>query len=297
MKAKLGIVLILILGACIKDDSISPYEQLIKDIKIIDNYLSTLQLQEGEFIIKDASGVRLLVQEVGTAGIPPNPWNDIVVGYVGKLLSNGAQFDQNSHYGLKLSNTIIDGWKIGIALLPEGSVAKLFIPSGYAYGKRGRENIPGDANLVFDINLKSVELSAQQGEQLNIDKTAISTYLTNNEITNTTEHETGIRYTLIEEGTGDAPSWYDQVKISYTARLLNSETPFLTETVQPSSNFSSRLVNYGQAFIVAMQLLKPGAKGIFYVPSGYAFGPVTYPNVPANSNLVIEVESLEVVQP
>lgn len=296
MKGKLSMLAIVLLASCLNDEIISPQKQLLADIAAIDSYIDGLTLQPGEKLIEDASGIRLIISEVGTAGLPPNEWNEITIGYVGKVLSSGFQFDQNQNFATKLSNNLILGWKYGIPLLPEGSVAKLFIPSVYAYGANGGGSIPGNANLVFDINLKSVVLSSQQTERTNSDKATINTYLTTNNIPNTIEHESGIRYKITQEGTGNFPTWYDKVKLSYSARLLNSQTPFLSETVEPTQGFSSRIVNYRLGLQVAMKLLKPGGKGTFYVPSDLAYGAYSYSDVPANSIVVYEVELISVTQ-
>lgn len=295
MKGKLSLLALVMLASCLNDDSISPQKQLEKDIATIDAYLNGVTLQPNEILIKDATGLRLIVSEIGTAGLPPNEWNDLVIGYVGKVLSTNVQFDQNSNFSTKLSSGLILGWALGIPLLPEGSKAKLFIPSGYAYGQGGQGSIPSNANLVFDIDLKSVELTNQQIERNSIDIAAIDTYLTNNNITNTLTHESGIRYIITKEGTGNSPTWYDKIKVNYSARLLNNQTPFVTENLEPSATFSSRLVNYRLGMQIALQLLKSGGgKGTFYVPSDLAYGAYSFSSVPSNSIVVFEVELLEV---
>jgi FKBP-type peptidyl-prolyl cis-trans isomerase len=41
-------------------------------------------------------------------------------------------------------------------LLPEGSTAVLYIPSALAYGKFGTSGIPGNSNLIFEVELVDV---------------------------------------------------------------------------------------------------------------------------------------------
>jgi FKBP-type peptidyl-prolyl cis-trans isomerase len=288
MKGKIALGLILILSSCLSEDFVDPTARLRKDIAAIDSYLAA----KGINAIKDASGIRIVVTELGTAGLPPNEWNDLEVEYVGKLLATETIFGEGTVYQ-KLSN-YITGWQIGLAMLPEGSKATLYIPSFYGYGDRPAGSIPANSNLIFDVYVKNVEATSTQTQRLNDDIESIDTYIAENEIVNTQIHESGIRYIITQEGSGNIATWFNQVKISYKARLLNEDEFFLDVTVQPSESFSSRVVNFPHGVIIALQYLKEGSKGTFYVPSGLAFGPRAYSNAPANSIIVYEIEVLEV---
>ncbi|KAH7118762.1 hypothetical protein B0J11DRAFT_535211 [Dendryphion nanum] len=76
--------------------------------------------------------------------------------YIGKLKSNGKQFDSNKKgkpFSFKLGvGEVIKGWDIGVAGITAGGERRLTIPANLAYGKRGAPpDIPGNADLVFDI--------------------------------------------------------------------------------------------------------------------------------------------------
>lgn len=281
--------LILLFSSCLNEDFVDPNARLRKDIAAIDSYLAS----KGINAIKDASGIRLVITELGTAGLPPNQWNDLEVDYVGKLLSTETVFGEGTVYQ-KLTN-YIPGWQIGLAMLPEGTKATLYIPSFYGYGDKPAGSIPANSNLIFDVYVKNVEPTTTQTQQLNQDIQLIDNYLSENEIVDTQSHESGIRYIITQEGSGNIATWYNQVKISYKARLLNETEFFLSEIVQPSESFSSRVVNFPHGVIIALQYLKEGSKGTFYVPSGLAYGPRSFSNIPANSVIVYEIEVLEVI--
>ncbi|MBL7875479.1 MAG: FKBP-type peptidyl-prolyl cis-trans isomerase [Cyclobacteriaceae bacterium] len=141
----------LILTSCSKDEPLSFQEQLAADGEAIDNYLSanTITAQT------DPSGLRYVITSLGT-GPKPTLSNSIKVKYKGMLLSNGQIFDQaNSAVVFKLS-TLIQGWKIGFQLLPAGSKATLYIPSGLAYGAQATGSIPANSNLIFEVELFEV---------------------------------------------------------------------------------------------------------------------------------------------
>lgn len=297
MKGKWLIGLCFLLASCLESDvGISTYDQWVKDVLAIDAYLSA----NGISVIKDAgSGISIKITELGMAGLPPNSGNNLKINYVGKLLSNGSIFDQGTTY-FKLTQ-FIQGWQIGLSLLPAGSKATLYIPSRYGYGTSGSGSIPANANLVFDVDIESVIATDAQNTQFTSDTTAIKDFLTTNAIT-ATKYDSGIWYSVVQEGTGLTPaSIYSQVKINYTVKQMTvAGTVYFNELlVEPSSIFSSRLVNFPQGVMIGLQLLKEGDKAVFYVPSMLGYGPQGLNNgtisIPANANLIFEIELLEVI--
>lgn len=290
-KSAVWIGLVFLLGSCLKtEEVISPLEQLNLDVATIDNYLA----ENGIIALKDASGIRVEIIQLGDGNLPPNLDNNINVKYTGKLLSNGSIFDSNTTTGItgRLSSYIL-GWQIGLGLLPEGSVAKLYIPSGYAYGTSGAGSIPPNAILVFDLELVSVSPTQTQVDKLASDKQLIDDYLLEKEIS-AIEHESGIRYTITEGAGTVSPTLYDEVEIVYTGKLLSDGSVFYSQTLKPSDEFSSRVINFPHGVIIGLQLMKEGDKMTIYTPSTLAYGTRSISGVPSNSNVIFEIELLEV---
>jgi FKBP-type peptidyl-prolyl cis-trans isomerase len=52
---------------------------------------------------------------------------------------------------------LIDGFKVTLPLINEGTVATFYIPSGLAYGSNATTAIPANSNLIFNITLKSID--------------------------------------------------------------------------------------------------------------------------------------------
>jgi FKBP-type peptidyl-prolyl cis-trans isomerase len=293
--------LCLVLGSCLNDGSITPYQQLQEDIRKIDSYLAANPPDLNDIVIKDAtSGIRLVITEPGTGVIPPTPENIIQVAYTGRLLSTGAQFDTDDSFTFTLTTAdagsdVIAGWKYALAMMTEGTHATVYIPSGQAYGTSGSGSIPGNAILVFDLELKVVNTDNEE-PQLTNDSTHISLYVDENAIENVQVDPSGLHYVIENIGTGNAPGLYDHVKIRYTGKIMNLEETVFADNIEqgPNNLFSSRVVNYIHGLTIGLQKMNEGGKATFYVPSALAYGPSVNGVITANSILIFEVELLEV---
>ena len=87
----------------------------------------------------------------------------VSVRYVGVLFENGKEFDASWKGGKGRTfqfplggGKVIPGWDQGVAGMKEGGRRKLIIPPDQAYGAYGYPpDIPGDAALIFDVDLVS----------------------------------------------------------------------------------------------------------------------------------------------
>jgi len=290
-----ALVVALALSSCFNVDSdpaVTFEQQFINDTTAIGNYLRTKNLNA----IKDLSGIRVVIDSLGS-GFPPKNSSTVKVSYTGRLLSEQI-FDQGTNITFDLAN-LIPGFQIGLALLPEGSKARIYIPSGYAYGTRAVNDIPANSVLIFEVRLIDVVNTAAELQQLGVDTVAIDAHLTNLSI-NAIKDKTGLRYVIKQTGTGAKPGLYDKVKILYTGKILSSGTVFYAGTGQPSATFDSRVINYIYAFQACLTKLPVGSKATLYVPSGLGFGNKaatgTGITVPANSNLEFDMELVEIIE-
>ncbi|HEX5138202.1 MAG TPA: FKBP-type peptidyl-prolyl cis-trans isomerase [Planctomycetota bacterium] len=103
---------------------------------------------------KTASGLEYQVIREGT-GKSPGPTAQVAVHYTG-WLENGTEFDSSVRRG-KVSefalNGVIPGWTEGLQLMKEGAIYRFRIPPALAYGPGGRDKIPPNATLIFDVEL------------------------------------------------------------------------------------------------------------------------------------------------
>ena len=89
----------------------------------------------------------------------------IMVSYTGWLYdparteSKGAQFDTSASFQFPLgAGRVIPGWDRGVVGMKVGGQRRLIIPPDLAYGSAGSGSaIPGNATLIFDIELLAVQ--------------------------------------------------------------------------------------------------------------------------------------------
>ncbi|MEX0918225.1 MAG: FKBP-type peptidyl-prolyl cis-trans isomerase [Candidatus Paceibacterota bacterium] len=105
---------------------------------------------------------RLIIDDVvlGT-GDAAEEGDTISVHYIGTLES-GQQFDNSHTKGEPFVFTVgagkvIEGWEEGVVGMKEGGQRILVVPPELGYGKSGYGPIPGNATLVFAIELIEIE--------------------------------------------------------------------------------------------------------------------------------------------
>ena len=300
-RAKATSLIVLILSAsfflngCMKDDAdvFDSGKQFQQEVDAIDAYLEQNMIPH----IKDMSGIRIVSNSLGSA-LPAMATSTVDVDYKGSLFSTGAVFEESTTKGQVTG--YIPGWQIALRKLPVGSQAQVYIPSYYGYGQGGNSKIPANSTLVFDIKIKSATKSPGVVEKLKSDSLAINTYLENKGITAETD-PTGIRFIHTEQGSGATPSWFSQVKLKMTFTLLADDSkPAGSYDRQPTDDFSSFVVDYIQGMQIALMKMKAGGKMRIFVPSSLGFGIENATDggaviVPANSNIIVDIELLEVL--
>lgn len=131
------------------DKGRTPEQQLQADIEKIREYLAENNLTAQS----TDSGLHYIIETPGSGG-HPGANSSVTVNYVGRLLKNEEIFDQTTTGPRTFQlQTLIEGWQEGIPLLQKGGKGKFFVPSALGYGPYGSGSIPGNAPLIFDIEL------------------------------------------------------------------------------------------------------------------------------------------------
>ncbi|KAF4674913.1 Peptidyl-prolyl cis-trans isomerase [Perkinsus chesapeaki] len=93
---------------------------------------------------------------------PAGTGDEVSVHYTGWLRSTAHKFDSSRDrkepFKLTLGQgMVIKGWDLGIIGMCPGELRRLTIPSNLGYGSFGSgEKIPGNATLVFDVELIAI---------------------------------------------------------------------------------------------------------------------------------------------
>ena len=104
------------------------------------------------------SGLQYQIIKTGN-GPKPTETDKVKVHYHGTLV-NGTVFDSSVDrkepdvFGV---NQVIPGWTEALKLMPVGSKWRLYIPYNLAYGGQDRGPIRPYSNLIFDVELLSIE--------------------------------------------------------------------------------------------------------------------------------------------
>lgn len=125
-------------------------------------------IEMGESVLPDSnegltteSGLQYIETKAGT-GAQAQAGDKVAVHYTGTLADGtkfDSSFDRNEPIEFVLGKgAVIAGWDEGIALMKEGGKATLVIPPALGYGGGGIPGvIPGDATLIFDVELVSTQ--------------------------------------------------------------------------------------------------------------------------------------------
>jgi FKBP-type peptidyl-prolyl cis-trans isomerase len=109
-------------------------------------------------VIATPSGLQYKTTKEGS-GASPDANDKVTVHYTGTLL-DGTKFDSSVDRGQPATfglNQVIKGWTEGLQYLKEGGKAIYYIPYDLAYGPNGSRTIPGNATLIFEVELIKVE--------------------------------------------------------------------------------------------------------------------------------------------
>ena len=165
--------------------------------------------------------------------------DELTIDYEGRLLANDVKFDSSLDTGVPLvlvlgSTKIIEGWTQGLVGTCPGQTIGLEVPSHLAYGREGLGIIPPNSDLVFEIDIVSV--------QKPLTTTTISPVFT--ETTRVMSEKDEVESTTIMV----TMSVHEEV--SFSTKTLETTTPMpelepRTSTRAPLTELSIRIISGG----------------------------------------------------
>ncbi len=130
------------------------------------------------------------------------------------------------------------------------------------------------------------------------DRATLDKYTKDNNIANVQTTTSGLRYVITQKGEGPKATAGKQVTVNYTGKLLDG-TPFDSNLDSAFGHVMPFSFPLGQGRVIkgwdeGIALLEKGAKATLYIPSDMAYGPAAQAKIPANSNLMFDVELVEI---
>ena len=119
-----------------------------------------------EFLAQEAAAEGAVQSESGMIrqilvegeGAQPEPTDEVKVHYHGTL-RDGTVFDSSVDRGEPAQfplNRVIPCWTEAVTQMKVGGKSRIVCPASIAYGSRGMGEIPGDAALVFEVELLEI---------------------------------------------------------------------------------------------------------------------------------------------
>jgi FKBP-type peptidyl-prolyl cis-trans isomerase FkpA len=130
--------------------------------------------------------------------------------------------------------------------------------------------------------ISSCKKEEDNNEQAAIDKELIEQYISDNQL-NAQSAPSGLHYVILKTGSGDHPTIYSTVTVSYKGYLLNGDV------FDENLAFTSRLSSLIQGWQEGIPLIGKGGKIKLLVPSDLGYGSQQQGSIPANSVLVFDI--------
>ncbi|MCA6078137.1 FKBP-type peptidyl-prolyl cis-trans isomerase [Fulvivirga sedimenti] len=273
--------LTLFMSSCNDDDgTLSVQDQFKFENEKIDAYIANKGLATET---DPNSALRYRVINPGT-GIQPWAADSITASYTVSLLDTEETVEVVTNAKIPY-NELILGVRYGLHFVQEGGSIQFFVPSPYAYGTVGNGgNIPANATLIYNFQLHEVH-----AQQLRADIATIDTYLEDNNL-GAIKHPSGLRYNVVNAGTGNHPNLFSVIIVNYEGRLLSNGAVF-----DGRENVGFLLGDLITGWHIGLPQIKAGGEIIMYIPSSLGFGPTgAPPDIPQNANLIFDVDLIGV---
>lgn len=235
--------------------------------------------------VKTASGLEYTIKEKGT-GKKAQVGDKVVVHYTGKL-TNDTVFDSSVSRGqpftFKLgAGQVIKGWDEAFQILQVGDKATIKLGPELGYGERAMGKIPANSTLIFDVEL----IDVIEG---------IRPYDVKGKDTITTP--SGLKYIIVQANkSGEQVVAGSKVTANYNAYLKDGT--MFDSSIERNQPLKS-IVGKGKLFPgldEGFTLLRKGEKAKLLIPSKLAFGEKGSGPIPANADIVFDVEVVDIQQ-
>lgn len=252
----------------------------------------------------ESSGIYIIPIEQGK-GRCPVKGEQVEVDFAAYLLdgqSVGSTWDSPDKLSFVLGEGVtIQGWEEVVPKMHLGDRVKAIIPFDKAYGEHSVGSIPSYANLVYDIKLLKITTAEELKKQAEAaDKAmqaesakALLDYVKANGITDHTA--SGLYYSKSVVTEGAQPQAGQTARIKFVAKFIDGSPLGDSEQL---GGFYDAVIGQGKllpGLEEGLGMMHVGEQARFVLPYSLAYGNIAYGNIPAYSNIVFDVELLEIM--
>lgn len=106
------------------------------------------------------------------------------------------------------------------------------------------------------------------------------------------ETPSGLKFAMLKDGTGTQPTATDAVTVHYIGHLTDGK--IFDSSVARGEAITFPLSGVIPGWTEGLQLMKTGGVAVFYIPANLAYGDRESPEIPANSDLIFDVQLIDV---
>lgn len=159
------------------------------------------------------------------------------------------------------------------------------------------KTILGSLLFICAVALSGKAFAQSQSET---DDKILKEYFAKNHI-KATKTASGLYYVISKKGSGPNAAANQNVSMNYIGKFLDGKVfdANVDENYKPVNGRDVLTFTLGIGQVIkgwdeGVQLLNPGSRGTFYIPSSLGYGPIERGPIPANSILMFDVELVSV---
>jgi FKBP-type peptidyl-prolyl cis-trans isomerase len=177
---------------------------------------------------------------------------------------------------------MVEGVRLALTKMKAGEIRQIHLPPDLAYGQTGQPpRIPHDAEVVFEIELRSVEeapVVPEHPPEMEPD-----------------QETDGVRFAVVQAGTGPEAKAGDTIRVHFTTWLKDGT--LVDSTVRAARPVDVKL-GEGRLYAgleAALTGMKAGETRKAVIPPEKAFGSSARGPIPPNSTLVVQADLLQIL--
>ncbi len=277
------LILLTLSISCSDDESFSFEDQFASDQARITEYLEDKDIQTQADTVLN---LRYRVLEQGNDNVPKSN-ERINISYTIRALNETAIAisDTSKTFGFR---NILAGMSVLMPYVEENGAIEMYLPSGYAFGGQTLTKLAANSPVIVTVRLNKI--IRNDSAQLAYDNILIDQHIEKNNLDAKLDTASGLRYVVLEQGTGFSPAGNSLMVVNYEGRVMDGDV------FDEGKNSRFNLGGLISGWKILMPKVQEGGKIVMFIPSKYGYGNEGTSGIPPYAILKFEVELLELPQ-